>query len=322
MASVSVFAPAKVNLTLRVTGRRSDGYHLLDSLTVFADLGDGVTLADQPEDLPEGVRPCGRWRLDGAFAQALADDLAASGASLSVDAALGAYAEHMGADVGSLRGALVKDLPLAAGLGGGSSDMAAVLRALDALLAPRDAGSLGRLSALARIAGELGADGPACVYARPLRFQGVGEQISLLNRWPALPAILVNPAVECPTPAVFAAFARGGAPFSAALADPPETGSLETAIAYVIESGENDLTSAAVACAPAIDDVLGVCRGLDGARVARVSGSGASVFAVFASRDEAQRAARRVAALAPSWWVRACTLLGTDDTAAPGEGLC
>ncbi len=271
-------APAKINLTLRVLGRRADGYHELESLVAFADLADTLTL-----------RPGDSLALDVAGPFAAASGSVAGNLVLKAVAALsqrvgGVMAGHF---------LLEKNIPVAAGIGGGSADAAAALR----LLARANGIALddARLMDAARA---VGADVPVCLASKPCIMRGVGEQLSPPLDWPRLAAVLVNPGVALATRDVFAKFAvpQGGAP----IADVPRT--QQAMPAFLAQHG-NDLTQAAVACAPVIDDVLAQLRDVPGSLLARMSGSGATCFALFASRDEAATAASMLQARHADWWV-------------------
>lgn len=280
-------APAKINLYLHVLGRRADGYHRLDSLVMFADVADTVTVA------PGGSL---RFSVDGPFAAPLAAEPA--DANLVVRAAK-ALAEAVGrpADVDLT---LTKRLPVASGIGGGSADAAACLRALARLweVAPDDA----RLLA---VAARLGADVPVCLKGQAAFFGGIGDVLDPAPALPDCPAVLVNPGVPLSTPAVFRA--RQGGVFSApgrftgAPADP-------AALAALLGERRNDLTEAAISLAPVVADALAALAGTAGCRLARLSGSGATCFGLFATADDAARAARALADGHADWWVRACRL--------------
>lgn len=276
-------APAKVNLTLHVLGRRSDGYHEIESLVVFADVGDELTLA------PAGVLSL---EVDGptaAAAGAIADNL--------VLKAAGALAGRVsGLRVG--RFALSKRLPVAAGLGGGSADAAAALRLLARVngLAPEDP----RLLQAARATG---ADVPVCLDPRPRLMRGIGEILSPPLALAPLPSVLVNPGVAVPTRSVFTALGRPAGVISPS-SPPPDLTGLDEWIAR----GRNDLEGPAIELAPAIAVVLAELRDLPDCRFARMSGSGATCFGLFATHVAAAAAARTLEAAHPDWWVRATTL--------------
>lgn len=277
-------APAKINLTLRVLGRRADGYHALESLVAFAELADTLTL-----------QPGGEPALDisGLFAAAsgpAADNLVLKG----VDA----LRERV-AVLKAGRFALEKNIPVAAGLGGGSADAAAALRLLARLngIAAGDA----RLAEAARA---LGADVPVCLDPRARIMRGVGDELSAPLDLPPLPALLVNPGVALATRDVFAKFAATHAN-QKPLGDVPRGAG--AAIAF-LASYDNDLTQAAIACAPVIAEVIERLRAAPGARLVRMSGSGATCFALFAGAGEAAGAARLLAAERKEWWVCPTTL--------------
>jgi 4-diphosphocytidyl-2-C-methyl-D-erythritol kinase len=281
-APATDFAPAKINLTLRVVGRRADGYHELESLVAFARAGDTVTFTPAAATTLEVAGPFG-----GACG-ALADNLV-----LKAAAALAARVP--GLTGGAFR--LTKTLPVAAGIGGGSSDAAAALRLLARAngIAPDDP----RLAAAALA---VGADVPVCLAARARVMRGIGEVLSPPLSLPALPAVLVNPGVPTATRDVFRAFA-GLHGETAPLGDVPDSG----LVAFLQVHG-NDLTPAAIACAPVIGEVLDVLAALPGARLARMSGSGSTCFALFDSGAAACAAAERLAAAYPDWWIAATTL--------------
>ncbi|HLA20038.1 MAG TPA: 4-(cytidine 5'-diphospho)-2-C-methyl-D-erythritol kinase [Pseudolabrys sp.] len=276
-------APAKINLTLRVLGRRKDGYHELESLVTFADLADTLTL-----------QPGGTAALDvgGPFAGPsgpLANNL--------VLKALAALRQRVD-DLTSGHFLLEKKIPVAAGLGGGSADAAAALRLLARVngIAPDDP----RLMAAALA---VGADVPVCLEARPRIMRGLGERLSAPLDLPALPAVLVNPSVSQATRAVFAKFilAPAGAE---SLADVPLG---FNALIEFLGRHSNDLSDAAIACVPTVAEVLDALRALPGARLARMSGSGPTCFALFASAGEAAAAAQRLKAAHTEWWIAPAT---------------
>jgi 4-diphosphocytidyl-2-C-methyl-D-erythritol kinase len=281
-------APAKVNLTLRVIGRRPDGYHELESLVAFARVGDRVDFA-----------PGDGLALDvaGPFAAAagnLADNLVLKAAR---ELKRRAPALALG------RFALTKELPVAAGLGGGSADAAAALR----LIARANALALDdpRLADAARASG---ADVPVCLDPRARVMRGIGEVLSAPLDLPPLPAVLVNPGVPLATKDVFAAFARLGPPKAAAAFDGAVSGtSVETALA-ALARGSNDLEPAAVALCPAVADALAALRATPGCLLSRMSGSGATCFGLYANEPAAAAAAQAIAGGRPAWWVRATTL--------------
>ena len=277
-------APAKVNLTLRVIGRRADGYHEIESLVAFADVGDALTF-----------NPGGALALRVAGPTAAAAGQIADNLVLKAARALAERVERL--KLGGF--ALSKRLPVAAGLGGGSADAAAALRLLARAngLAPDDP----RLMQAARATG---ADVPVCLDPRPRFMRGIGEVLSDPLDLPRLFAVLLNPGVAVATKDVFAALAVPTAGQTAPAAICTGTAALLDEIAR----GRNDLEGAAIELEPAIADALAVLRKLPGCRLARMSGSGATCFGLFDSMDAARRAARRLRVGYPDWWVRATAL--------------
>jgi 4-diphosphocytidyl-2-C-methyl-D-erythritol kinase len=285
-AAFRAFAPAKINLYLHVLGRRPDGYHVLDSLVAFADIGDEVAAA--PADTltltlggPEA----------GAIADLGDDNLVLRAARLLMarDAIDAGAALH-----------LDKRLPAAAGIGGGSSDAAAALRALSRLWGhPFDA------EGLAALALELGADVPACLAARPVWVGGIGDQLEPAASLAEAGLVLANPRRPLPTAAVFQR--RSGAFSAPARFDPMPSDA--AGLAGALASRHNDLTGAAQALVPEIGAVLERLAALPGALLARMSGSGATCFALFADRAAALIAGRALAAAEPGWWSAAGALL-------------
>jgi len=277
-----VRAPAKINLWLNVVGRRADGYHLLDSLIAFTDLADEIA-----------AEPADRLTLtvDGPLAAALegeADNLILKAARL--------LAGRAGVSPrAALR--LTKRIPIAAGLGGGSSDAAAALRALVELW--RIALPVEELFDLAA---RLGADVPMCLAGRAALAAGVGERLTPAPALPPCAILLVNPGVALATPQVFAA-RRGD--FSPERPSARPWTDLASFAAALAERG-NDLTEAAVSLQPVVGEVLAFLRRTNAVHVA-MSGSGATCFALYATIDEAQRAASLVPA---AWWHHAGTLIG------------
>ena len=291
-AAVSIFAPAKINLYLHVVGRRSDGYHLLDSLVAFADIGDRLSAAPAAGlsltvDGPES----------GAIAALGDDNLVLRAARLLAEAAA-ARSPRAVAYGAALH--LDKRLPASSGIGGGSSDAAATLRILNTMWGcPLDP------PALAALAPKLGADTPACLAARPAWVGGIGELLAPAAGLPPLGIVLANPRRPLPTPCVFAA--RRGAFTTSGRFDPPP-GDTDAFLA-LLANQRNDLTDAAATLVPEIATVLACLAGLPGACLARMSGSGATCFALFADRDAAAAAAQVLARAEPQWWSAAGVLL-------------
>lgn len=276
-------APAKINLTLHVTGRREDGYHLLDSLVAFADIGDTLLAAPAPA---LSLTLAGRF---GARVPAGADNLVMKAAALVAGARGVAFT-------------LEKNLPPASGIGGGSADAAAAIRAAIRLDTDCPAAFAHRLAALdARAVLALGADLPVCLHARPARMRGIGETLDTLA-FPESPVLLVNPGVELATGAVFARLAApDNPPMPAAL---PRWHDVR-ALARWLAGQRNDLERPACAIAPAIAAVLGLLSAQPDALIARMSGSGATCFALFPDVVAARRAGAAIARVRPGWWVAA-----------------
>lgn len=288
---------AKVNLALHVTGRRADGYHLLDSIVCFPDLGD--TLFATPS-------PALSLAVEGPFAAAIdagPENLVLRAAALLAPEAAGlpdGRDDHNAPGLREGRGArliLQKSLPVAAGIGGGSADAAAALRLL------------ARLWDLPLPAPEavaaLGADIPACLLSRPLRMQGIGERLAPVDL-PPFWIVLANPGRPVPTPAVFTALTGRDNP---PLPDIPARPSTDSFFAWLAGGTRNDLESPARVVEPAIGAVLSALAVQPGCRLARMSGSGATCFGLFAARAEAEAAATALARAEPGWWI----------AAAPGE---
>jgi 4-diphosphocytidyl-2-C-methyl-D-erythritol kinase len=283
-------APAKVNLTLRVLGRRADGYHDIESLVAFADIADRLALT--PGDALT-------LTVDGPSAAqsgAQADNLV-----LKAARALGARVSDL--RVGAFR--LEKNLPVAAGLGGGSADAAAALRLLARAnkLAPDDP----RLGDAARATG---ADVPVCLDSRPRLMRGIGDLLSAPLPLPQLPALLVNPGVTLPTKLVFAGWRpSASSPSSAANFAILAKMDNERQLFDWLSRETNDLEAPAIALAPMIVEVLASLRAAAGCRLARMSGSGATCLALFSSAAETAAAAKNLRAQFAHWWISE-TMLG------------
>jgi 4-diphosphocytidyl-2-C-methyl-D-erythritol kinase len=279
-------APAKVNLTLRVLGRRSDGYHDIESLVAFAGVGDALTFT------PGGALALAVGGPTAAAAGDVADNLVLKAAR--------ALAERVkGLKLG--RFTLSKRLPVSAGLGGGSADAAAALRLLARAngMAPDD-------PSLMQAARATGADVPVCLDPRARLMRGIGDILSVPLDLPRLFALLVNPGVAVATRDVFAALSVPPAG-QIAQAGPPAG---RAALLAEITNGRNDLEGPAIELEPAIADVLAVLRKLPGCRLARMSGSGATCFGLFDSTRAASAAARTLRVGYPAWWTRATVLGG------------
>lgn len=284
---ISRFAPAKINLYLHVTGRRADGYHLLDSLVVFAaGIGDAVHIAPAPEL---------QFNVTGSQAAVLRDCAAADNLVLRAAHALAAaLGKKLNCAI-----TLEKHLPAASGIGGGSSDAAATLLALAEFwnVPPQTL-------SLDEIARTLGQDVACCLYRQPCYFEGIGDVLAPAPALPACGIVLVNPQVPVPTPAVFKQ--RQGE-FSAPAPLSPTPGTLAE-LATQLRARRNDLYAPAVALAPVIGDCLQAMQTLPGCAFAAMSGSGATCFGLFADHAAAKTAAHELQRRQPAWWVASGTL--------------
>ena len=287
----SALAPAKVNLYLHVGAPGSDGYHPLCSLMAFADFGDLVT-THEAEALSVDVR--------GPFARGLAGE--ADNLVLRAARALIAEARRPLPPVGIT---LEKRLPVAAGLGGGSSDAGATLR----LLCDEFRFSLGdgRLEA---VAASLGADGAACLWGRPVTAQGRGERLSPAPGLPELDVVLVNAGAPVSTADVYRRYDAAGVFGDVGPPAAPEAFETAAELAGWLSVQRNDLEAAAISTAPEVGAVLETLANEPEVLLARVSGSGGTCFALCASDIEAESLAERLEAMAPSWWVKRCRLGG------------
>lgn len=274
---VSEFAPAKINLTLHVTGQREDGYHLLDSLVVFAGVGDRV-FADLGKPLSL------------ALTGPMADGLSVDDDNLVLRAA-----KAIG---GTAALTLEKHLPVSSGIGGGSADAAATLR-----LFAREAG-LPQPSAQSIV--KLGADVPVCLEGVPLRLQGVGERLSAAPAMPPAWLVLVNPRVPLSTPQVFRALKmKTNPPMPATLPTFPTVKDL----AAFLRAHRNDLEPAAMSLVPEIAVVKAALDAQPNCLFQRMSGSGTTCFGLFAEKEAAETAAQSIAAQHRQWWVAAAPIL-------------
>jgi len=275
MTTVKTFAPAKVNLTLHITGQRDDGYHLIDSLVSFADVGDVVSVSRAERT---------SLTVSGPFAA----DVPTDGGNLVLKA-VGLFGEPVEV-------ALEKNLPAAAGIGGGSADAAATVKAVSQVLdvsIPDDQALL-----------SLGADVPVCMMTGLVRMRGIGELLEPISTEPlGWPMVLVNPGVPVSTPDVFKALnCKTNSPMD----DQFESGVVphhQDAFFDWLEQQRNDLEAPAISLAPVIGDVKSALQNQSGCRLARMSGSGSTCFGLFECDDKARRAAGKLSAEHPEWWV-------------------
>lgn len=300
MKTVEVFAPAKINLTLHITGQREDGYHLLDSLVVFAPARDRLIIQDGN---------ILSLTVEGPEADGVPGDMK----NLALQAAEILTEDGKGASL-----LLEKHLPAASGIGGGSADAAAALRGM--LVRREDFSAVDWtppgddvLKPYAERILALGADVPMCLLSAPCRARGIGEKLEFFNP-PRLPALLVNPRVPVSTGAVFAGLAkRDNAPMPDELPSFSDTSEL---IEWV-KSQRNDLQEPAIAAAPVIGEVLEVLGGLPECRLARMSGSGATCFALFETDSAAIAAGTILEKKFPEWWLSGGALGGQTGLAIP-----
>jgi 4-diphosphocytidyl-2-C-methyl-D-erythritol kinase len=281
---ITVFAPAKINLYLHITGKRDDGFHLLDSLVAFADFGDRITVTPSKQLT---------LTIEGPFAEGLsagADNLVLKAAHLLAD-----FADvEAKADI-----TLTKNLPIASGIGGGSADAAATLHALAELW-----GTSPSAEDLIGMAEELGADVPVCVASAPAFMSGIGETLSPAPALPDCWLVLVNPNEAVSTPEVFAKRHRD---FSSAPAFTTLPKSAEE-LASVLNSSRNDLTDAASQVAPIVGNVLAALEATKSQLLTRLSGSGATCFALYETKEAAETAAKDLQNSHPEWWIQSAAL--------------
>jgi 4-diphosphocytidyl-2-C-methyl-D-erythritol kinase len=276
------FAPAKINLALHVTGRRADGYHLLESLAVFTRYGDRVSIEPAERD---------EFTVSGPYAPAVPTD--ETNLILKARDALRGVVPSMATAPVAIR--LEKNLPIASGIGGGSSDAAAALRGLVKFW-----GLDVEHEALTRIGAALGADLPMCLAAKPLVARGTGDELSPVAGFPALGLVLVNPDVAVSTPAVFAALQQRD---NEALPPLPPHIDFHT-LRNWLEITRNDLEDAARSIEPSIGAAKAALMKAD-AGFARMSGSGATCFGLFETGNVAKRAAASIRSRHPGWFVAA-----------------
>ena len=302
-------APAKINLFLHVVGRRESGHHNLDSLVAFTDVGDALA-ADSSDG---GDSETLTLTVEGPFGDALAREAGDDNLVLKA-------ARLLRKEAGVHRGArlrLLKRLPLASGIGGGSADAAAALRALARLWGidlPR--------RRFDDIALALGADVPACFASRTARVGGIGERLTPMQL-PEAGVLLVNPGTPLSTARVFEVFARfheqRAKPYRRPLAMVPAFADAAVFAEWLDQATDNDLTEAAAHLEPAIAETLIALSEVPEALCARMSGSGATCFALFADASASARGARWLSARRPQWWIAATALVPALDQPLPGD---
>ncbi|MEO0745139.1 MAG: 4-(cytidine 5'-diphospho)-2-C-methyl-D-erythritol kinase [Pseudomonadota bacterium] len=291
MTTVEVFAPAKINLTLHVTGQTPNGYHMLDSLVAFADIGDRVYLSTKGPAVLDVTGPEAAPELS------------------SLDNIMWYTALQFWKPDIPLSMALEKHLPMASGIGGGSADAAATYRGILLLRNVAEGGADAILPQPedARKLLQIGADVPMCVMSETARVRGIGEWIDPIAGFPKLPLVLVNPRTQVSTQSVFMQLANKEnpemSPWPTRLDDPKEL------IAWLGQQ-RNDLQAPAIADCPVIAEVLDAVTTDKTCRFARMSGSGATCFALYDDLGAAQTAAERLTVEHPDWWVKSGSLNG------------
>lgn len=286
---VSVHAPAKINLCLHVGARRADGFHDLESLVAFTELGDELLL-----ERAEGLA----LTINGPFSQGL------SGGDDNLIMKAGLYLAEKTRTTMGARIALTKQLPLASGIGGGSADAAATLRGLVQLWALDVP-----VRELQAVAAAIGSDVPVCLPSSTAWMTGRGENVRLLPALPKMSIVLVNPMVEVPTAKVFSLLQRRRGSGSEA-----PMGGFSDALSLVryLKGTCNDLEAPAIAMAPVIGEVIATIARAQGVLLARMSGSGATCFGIFETDADAQISAAEIAGAHPGWWVRATRIASRD----------
>jgi 4-diphosphocytidyl-2-C-methyl-D-erythritol kinase len=284
---IEELARAKINLALHVTGQRPDGYHLLDTLVTFANIGDRLTFTPADND---------EFTVSGRFGAALPRNAEPGKGNLVLRArdALRTFAAVAGHDTHPVHIRLEKNLPVASGIGGGSADAAAALRGLMALW---------RIEVphhrIREIALGLGADVPMCLESRPLLARGIGEDIRLLHHFPKLHLLLANPLVEVSTPVIFTSLTHKNNP---PLALPEDGAAREDWLAALVDA-RNDLQPTAEVIEGRIAEALGLIQGTEPV-FARMSGSGATCFGIYPDALAARAARAALEAVKPEWYLQ------------------
>lgn len=282
------FAPAKINLFLHVGDKRADGFHNLLSLVVFADIGDSLSL-----------KPAAKFQLtlEGPFGKALEgenDNLV-----LKAARALEAWAKERDHKTEPVAFTLEKNLPIASGIGGGSSDAAAALHLLRRHWSLKISGA-----ELAHLGLTLGADIPVCLHAKPALISGIGEGVTPVDNLPPFWLVLANPGVAVQTAEVFKRIAARSYAYA-----PTFAAASARELAMRLDQTTNDLAPPAKAIAPIIMTAENALVATDGCLIARMSGSGATTFGLYASKESAEAAARTITSKHPTWWVKAAAVL-------------
>ncbi len=288
-------ASAKINLALHVLSRRADGFHLIDSLVVFAELADMLSAAPSPSKRVE-------LALDGQFSDEL-DLLNRPSENLVIRAAEALLEATNKRGISSAHITLTKRIPIAAGLGGGSADAAGALRLLNRYWALELSDSQ-----LAEIGLNLGADIPMCLMSKPVIAGGIGEQLALANEIPSLPLVLVNPCIPVSTAEVYARLED-----AERSALPPLPGRFSSLMSFVIwlRQTRNDLSQPARALTGLAEEAVNALSSDPDCVFARMSGSGATAFGIFPKLSTAQRAASQIRQKRPNWWVVETETIGS-----------
>lgn len=288
-AEVVEAAPAKINLALHVTGQRADGYHLLDSIVIFAeDACDRLSFSSAKQD---------SFALGGRFGAQLSANATGQDGNLVLKArdALRSALDEQGQSAPPVAIMLEKNLPIASGIGGGSADAAATLRGL-----MRIWGATLPAEALSAITLRLGADVPMCLAGRPLRARGIGEEIEMLSAMPALSMVLANPLKGVSTPEIFRRLSQKDNP---PIGTPPDSSDIDEWLAF-LKTARNDLEPPARTILPEIDDISRLLA-KSGALFVRMSGSGATCFGLYGDHAAAETAATKLSRERPDWYFQA-----------------
>ena len=298
--TVSVFAPAKINLALHVTGQRDDGYHLLDSLVAFATVGDRLRITHGS-------------KLSLAVEGPEAGGVPATSANLAMRAAA-LVSPKVRATL-----KLEKRLPSASGIGGGSADAAAAYRGLSAFMNSAESAERSADSAFAEAAFTsqqlllLGADIPMCLASRTAKIRGIGERVEFAGL-PPVPAVLANPRIPVSTPSVFNELSEKD---NSPMPDRLPVLSDSSELIHWLHHQRNDLEAPARRIAPIIGDVLQALRGTEHCGLARMSGSGATCFGLFTCQESAVSAVEQLRKTHPDWWIVSCELGDQSEAARP-----
>lgn len=278
-----MLAPAKINLFLHITGKRNDGYHLLQSLFAFADYGDEIRIEESNNF---------SLAINGPFSDSILSE------ENLITKSVTALENHTGRRA-NCKIRLTKNIPVGAGLGGGSADAAATIKALidfwDIKVPDKK---------IDNIALSLGADIPACLYNRPCFVEGIGEKIIPINSFPALPAILVYPNKGCSTTEIFDRYNLS----PSKIITPPENLNDKQQLMEFLKKQKNDLTATAIDHIPEINNILDEIKNQKGCLISRMSGSGSTCFGLFETKEDSENAVQNIKKNNPGWWVQAVTI--------------